>query len=73
MSFSLRNVSLAVLILVVVPDFAFADDAAKIFNGKDLTGWIKRGGDATYRRDKCEVYGKSAPKTSNTFHCTPKE
>jgi len=73
MSNNLRYAASFFLIALVVPCSARADDPAKLFNGKDLKGWIKRGGEATYRVENGEVVGTSAPNTSNTFLCTPKE
>ena len=44
-----------------------------LFNGKDLEGWIKRGGAATYAVEEGCVVGTSKLNTSNTFLCTPVE
>jgi len=55
------------------PGITWADTKVEIFNGKDLKGWTKRGGKATYRVENGEVIGTSAPKTTNTFMCTDKE
>jgi hypothetical protein len=45
--------------------------AVPLFNGVDLTGWTKRGGDATYHVDNGEIVGTSAPPGSpNTFLTT---
>jgi len=50
-----------------------ADEVVEIFNGKDFTGWTKRGGDATYAVDNGEIVGRSVPNTPNTFLTTDKE
>jgi hypothetical protein len=50
-----------------------ADEPAQIFNGKDFTGWTKRGGKANYTVQDGEVVGRSVPNTVNTFMCTDKE
>lgn len=50
-----------------------ADESIELFNGKDLSGWIKRGGAATYSVDNGEIVGHSAPNTFNTFLATEKE
>jgi hypothetical protein len=50
-----------------------ADEVVEIFNGKDLTGWTKRGGDATYAVENGEIVGRSVPKTPNTFLTTDRE
>jgi hypothetical protein len=51
----------------------FADEAVEIFNGKDFTGWTKRGGDATYAVENGEIVGRSVPNTPNTFLTTDTE
>jgi hypothetical protein len=61
------------LIFLVSPVAIFADQQVELFNGKDLTGWTKRGGNATYRVENGEIVGQSAPNTTNTFLCTNKE
>lgn len=50
-----------------------ADELVEIFNGKDLSGWTKRGGDARYAVENGEIVGRSAPNTPNTFLTTDKE
>lgn len=52
---------------------ASADQEVELFNGKDFTGWTKRGGAATYRIEDGVIIGRSAPNTSNTFMTTDKE
>ena len=61
------------LILMVSPTAVFADQKVELFNGKDLTGWTKRGGNGTYKVEDGEIVGRSAPNTTNTFLCTDKE
>lgn len=39
-------------------------------NGKDLTGWVQRGGKAGYRVEAGEIVGSSVPRTPNSFLCT---
>jgi hypothetical protein len=59
--------------IVISPLWA-NDDWQALFNGKDLTGWIKRGGDATFVVDETE---KSIVGTTgsgpNTFLCTDRD
>jgi hypothetical protein len=69
---SLRALALIVLSLSA-PSFANAGEPIELFNGKDLTGWQKRGGNASYHVDHGEIVGVSAPNTTNTFLCTDKE
>lgn len=49
-----------------------AEKAVPLFNGKDLTGWIQRGGTATYTVEGDEIVGTSVPNTGNSFLCTEK-
>jgi hypothetical protein len=66
--------ALALIVLTLIPSsFANAGEAIELFNGKDLTGWQKRGGNASYHVDHREIVGVSAPNTTNTFLCTQKE
>jgi hypothetical protein len=43
-----------------------------LFDGKDLEGWVQRGGNAKYRAENGEIVGTSVPGTSNSFLCTKK-
>jgi 3-keto-disaccharide hydrolase len=61
------------LVFLLSPAIAFADHAVEIFNGKDLSGWTKRGGAGTYDVEDGEIVGRSAPNTINTFLCTDKK
>ena len=65
--------AIVVILLIVPPAFVFADQQVEIFNGKDLEGWTKRGGNGTYDVENGEIVGRSAPNTTNTFLCTNKE
>jgi hypothetical protein len=69
---SLRALALVVLTLTL-SSVAIAGETIELFNGKDLSGWKKRGGNATYRVENGEIVGSSAPNTTNTFLCTDKE
>src|SRR6266849_3751234 len=44
-----------------------------LFNGKDLDGWVQRGGKAKYYAEGGEIVGASVPNTSNSFLCTKKD
>jgi Domain of Unknown Function (DUF1080) len=65
-------VSLCFVLFATLPS-ARAAEAVDLFNGKDLTGWTKRGGAATYAVEDGAVVGRSVPNTSNTFLTTDKE
>jgi hypothetical protein len=43
-----------------------------LFNGQDLSGWVRRGGKATYTVENGEIVGHSVSGTPNTFLCTEK-
>jgi hypothetical protein len=50
-----------------------ADDGwVKLFNGKNLDGWVQRGGKAKYRAEDNQIIGTSVPNTQNSFLCTTK-
>jgi len=41
-----------------------------LFNGKDLSGWNQKNGEATYRVEKGEIIGTTVAGTPNSFLCT---
>ena len=41
-----------------------------LFNGKNLDGWIRRGGKAKYRVEDDTIVGTTVKGTPNTFLCT---
>ena len=52
---------------------ASAGEWIMLFNGKDIEGWEKKGGEASYIvEDDCLV-GTTKPNTPNTFLCPPKK
>jgi hypothetical protein len=55
-----------------------ADDKAdsgwvSLFNGKNLDGWVQRGGKAKYAAVDGQIVGTSVPNTGNSFLCTMKD
>lgn len=56
---------------------ASADDSADgwkpLFNGRDLDGWVQRGGKAKYRVEDGQIVGSSVPNTTNSFLCTKRD
>lgn len=50
-----------------------AEGFTPLFNGKDLTGWVQKGGKADYRVEQAEIIGSSRPNTPNSFLCTQRE
>jgi hypothetical protein len=49
-----------------------ADGWIPLFNGRDLDGWVQRGGKATFSAHDGCIVGRAAPNTSNSFLCTTK-
>ena len=43
---------------------------AELFNGRDLDGWVQRGGKAEYRVESGEIVGRAVANTPNSFLCT---
>jgi hypothetical protein len=70
---SLRVVLIVLAVNVVTTHVALGDTEVEIFNGKDFTGWTKRGGAATYAVVDGVIVGRSAPDTTNTFLTTDQE
>ena len=58
----------------VAVDADVEEGFASLFNGRDLAGWVKRGGAAEYEvQDGC-IVGKCVPNTpGNTFMCTERD
>jgi hypothetical protein len=73
MAIHIRIFALTLFVSNLASSIVWADQKVEIFNGKDLTGWTKRGGKATYKVENGEVIGRSAPNTTNTFMCTDKD
>lgn len=65
---SLRGLALLAAVCLAFP--AQAGEVVEIFNGKDLTGWVQKGGTAKYRVENGEIVGTSVPNTPNSFLCT---
>lgn len=74
-SISLRwMLAAAVMAAVALPVAAEGDDGwIKLFNGENLEGWEKHGGEAEYWVEDGAVVGESRPNTPNTFLCTERE
>ena len=51
---------------------AVASEWTVLFNGKDIGGWEKKGGAATYKVEDACIVGTTKPNTPNTFLCTKK-
>lgn len=60
-------------ILLATAPVTTAGEWTDLFNGKDLTGWIQRNGNAQYKvEDEC-IVGTSVPNSPNSFLCTRKD
>ena len=58
--------------LLATPVFAGEAGWIKLFNGKNLEGWVQHNGTATYRVEKQTVVGKTSEGSPNSFLCTKK-
>jgi Domain of Unknown Function (DUF1080) len=67
----------AAALLTAVPFLGAAEPAEEgwvnLFNGKDLDGWVQRGGKAKYRAEDGQIIGTSVPNTTNSFLCTKRD
>ena len=70
----MKNITNKVLILAVftvLTSAAFAGEPwMKIFNGKDLTGWDQKNGNAKYEVKNGAIIGTSTLNTPNSFLCS---
>jgi hypothetical protein len=74
MSVTQRFTLFMLLLIVFILGAAADDDGWKLlFNGKDLDGWIQRGGRAKYRVEDGQIVGSSVPNTQNSFLCTQRD
>ncbi len=64
----------APLLLITACSTALAADGwVDLFNGRNLDGWIQRGGKATYKVEEGGIVGTSTVNTPNTFLCTVRD
>ena len=68
-----KNSLIAVLFLAFCSFSANAGEWETLFNGKDIEGWEKKGGAATYKVEEGCIVGTTKPNTPNTFLCPPKK
>jgi hypothetical protein len=59
--------------LELAADDTEADGWVNLFNGKNLDGWIPRGGKAKYTVEDGQIVGTTVPNTSNSFLCTKRD
>ena len=72
------NIQLVLMFIVVIitltPQLLFAQKGKQpLFNGKDLSGWKKLGGTASYAVDNGMIVGTTVMGSGNTFLTTEKE
>jgi hypothetical protein len=71
-----RWLAAAVLLVAAV---AIADERksesgfVELFNGKDLDGWVQRGGKAKYSVEDGAIVGTTVPNVENAFLCTTRD
>ena len=64
----------SLLLISACTSTVIADDGwANLFNGKNLDGWVQRGGKATYAIEDGSIVGTSTLGTPNTFLCTGRD
>ena len=61
------------LAVACLPVPLVAAEGTNLFNGKDLQGWIQRGGKARYSIENGEIVGTSVAGTPNSFLCTTRD
>jgi len=70
------NRTMLFVLTIFIGVFAIAEVSADddgfvpLWDGKTLEGWVRHGGEATYRIEDGAIVGTSVPNTSNTFLCT---
>lgn len=60
------------LVSLALPGPAADQQPVELFNGKDLTGWVQRGGKAKYSVEGNAIVGTAVMNTPNSFLCTEK-
>ncbi len=70
MNSSIRN---SLLLISLCGSALAAETWNALFNGKDLDGWVQRGGKASYAIEDGSIVGTSTLNTPNTFLCTGRD
>jgi hypothetical protein len=60
------------LAALALPGLAPAQPTVDLFNGRDLTGWVQRGGKAKFSVEGNTIVGTAVKRTPNSFLCTEK-
>ena len=69
----LETTSLFMGLTLALTMAAQAGEWTTLFNGKDLNGWSKKGGEATYAVENGCLVGTTKPNTPNTFLCPDRQ
>ena len=69
----MKNIRLYAIIVALFTGCSGSDGWTYLFNGNDLTGWIKRGAEAKFKFENGEVIGVTGTCTHSTFLCAEKE
>ncbi len=71
----MKHIQMLALATFCCATAAFAADEkwTELFNGKNLTGWTQKGGQAKYAVEGGEIVGRTVAGTPNSFLCTEKE
>jgi hypothetical protein len=65
--------TIATAALLSVPVMAADEGWVDLFNGKDLSNWVQRGGKAKYEIKDGAIVGSTVLNTANSFLCTPRD
>ena len=65
-----KTIIAVVATLLVMP--SVAQEWKPLFNGKNLSGWVKKNGKAEYKVENGTIVGYTKENTPNTFLCTKK-
>jgi hypothetical protein len=65
--------TVAAMALLASPALAAEDGWDYLFNGKDLSNWVQRGGKAKYEVKDGAIVGSTVLSTGNSFLCTTKD
>ena len=57
---------------LALPEIGLAQTTVDLFNGKDLTGWVQRGGKAKFTIENGEIVGTTMLTTPSSYLCTEK-
>ncbi len=70
-----RYLAIVILSALALATNAYADNEGwqSLFDGKTLTGWIQKNGQATYHVEDGTLVGTTAKDSANSFLCTEQE